>query len=65
MNSMLTLGKQTKRIAGFAAVVATLFTAGGTLTLAEHYAHAGRAGHDYAAGNLATKQALPTVRRHA
>ncbi len=41
MYPVTTTNKQTRRIAGFAAVVASLFCIGGTLLLAEHYAQTG------------------------
>jgi hypothetical protein len=65
MNSVIVASKQVKRMAGLAAVVATLFVTVGTLTLAEHYAHSGRAGRDYTAGNEAVQHAVPTANRHA
>lgn len=65
MNSVMTIGKQTKGMAGLAALVATLFTTAGTLGLAEHYAYTGRPGQDFAAANPAVRQAAPAVSRQA
>lgn len=49
MNSMMPVSKQTKRMVGFISVVATVFTLGGTLTLAEHYSRSSTDGRDYMA----------------
>ena len=38
MNSIMNVGTLTKRMAGVAAVTASLFVLGSTLALAEHYA---------------------------
>lgn len=65
MNAVMTISRQTKRMAGLAALAATLFTTAGTLGLAEHYAHTGRAAQDFAAANPAAGQAAPAVSRHA
>ena len=63
MNSMMTkAGKQTKRLAGLVAVVATMFTFGGTLSLAEHYSKSGMDNLDYLA---AVHQAVPVVQKDA
>jgi hypothetical protein len=61
MNAVTTISKQTRRIAGVAAVVATLFTTGGTLALAEHYAQGGTGAQGYAAANPAVQQAAPAA----
>ena len=53
---------QTKRIAGFVAILATVFTIGGTLTLANHYARSSTGGQEY----LATAhQTAPAVLKKA
>jgi len=65
MNSVITTSKQVKRMAGLAAIVATLFTTVGTLTLADHYAHSGKGGRNYTAGNETVQHAAPTASRHA
>jgi len=49
MNSMITVTRQTKSLAGFVAIAATVFTCGGTLILAEHYSGSSAAGQDYLA----------------
>jgi len=46
MNSMTTVSTQTKRMVGLMAVVATMFTFGGTLALADHYAKSSIDGQD-------------------
>ena len=65
MNSVMAINKQTKRMAGLAALVATLFTTVGTLTLAEHYARTGKDGRDSMEGNPAVRYAAPVASRHA
>jgi hypothetical protein len=65
MNSVITTSKQVKRMAGLAAIVATLFTTVGTLILAEHYAHSGKVGRNDTAGNETVQHAAPTASRHA
>ena len=50
MTSMITVSKQTKSLAGFVAIAATLFTCGGTLILAEHYSGSSAPGQDYLTG---------------
>ncbi|MFA6440808.1 MAG: hypothetical protein WCV99_00625 [Sterolibacterium sp.] len=47
MNSMMTVSTQTKRMVGLVAVVATVFTLGGTLTLAENYSRSSTDGRGY------------------
>jgi hypothetical protein len=46
---MNSANRQTKRIAGFVAVLATVITFGGTLTLADHYSRSNLGGRDYIA----------------
>lgn len=41
MNTVMTTSRQTQLTAGVVAALATLFTAGGPLMLAEHYARTG------------------------
>ena len=65
MNSLTTISKQTKRMAGITALVATMFTAGGTLALADHYARTAGDGQAYMAGNPAAQCAAPAVSRQA
>ena len=65
MNSAIAINRHTRRIAGFAALLATLFTTVGTLTLAEHYARTGKDGRAYMAANPAARYAVPVVSRHA
>lgn len=65
MSSMKAVSKQTRRLAGIAAIVGTFFTMGGTLTLAQHYAHTGKNGRDYAVANAAADGAAPATRRYA
>jgi hypothetical protein len=65
MNSMMATGRKIKVMAGFAALVATLFTTAGTLVLADHYARAAGNGQVQMAGNLAKGQAAPTLHRCA
>jgi len=48
---------ETKGIAALLALAATFFTAGGTLTLAEHYARAGTNGAAFIAANSAAQTA--------
>jgi len=59
---MNSLNKQTNRVAGFVAILATVMTCGGTLTLADHYAHAGPVGQNYLA---ASHQAAPVILKKA
>lgn len=63
MNAVMATSRKTKRMAGLAALVATLFTTAGTLTLAEHYAHTGKAGRNDMAA--AAQHAAPAAGRHA
>ena len=65
MNSMMATGRHIKVMAGFSALVATLFTTAGTLALADHYARTAGNGQVQMAGNPATRQAAPTLRRYA
>jgi len=65
MNSTMATGRKMKVMAGFAALVATLFTTTGTLALADHYARTAGNGQVQTAGNLATRQPAPTLRRCA
>jgi hypothetical protein len=53
---------QTKRIAGFVAILATVLICGGTLTLADHYARSSTGGQNYLA---AAHQATPVVLKKA
>lgn len=62
MNSIIAVSKQTKSLVGLVAIVATVFTCGGTLTLAEHYARSSMDGRDYQA---AAHQAVPAVLKQA
>jgi len=55
---MNSLNKQASWTARLVAILATVVTCGGTLTLADHYAHAGAAGQDYLA---AAHQAAPVL----
>ena len=55
MYPVTTTNKQTRRIAGFAAVVASLFCIGGTLLLAEHYAQASTEASEQLAARLASQ----------
>ena len=59
---MNTVNRQTKRIAGFVAILATVFTVGGTLTLADHYARSSTGGQEYLA---AAHHAAPIVLKKA
>jgi hypothetical protein len=55
MKAVMTASRQTQWTAGVAAALATLFTMGGSLTLAEHYAQTGAsrdASGYYAAGQI-------------
>lgn len=63
MNSAKTVGKQTRCIAAFAAVVATILTMGGTLSLADRYADAGTTESNSLAGNPSPYQTAPTVNK--
>jgi len=65
MNAVMATSRKTKRMAGLAALVATLFTTAGTLTLAEHYAHTGKAGRNDMATTEAAQHAAPAAGRHA
>jgi hypothetical protein len=62
MNSLMAISTQTKHMAGFAALVATLLTTGGTLALADHYARTAGDAQVYMAGNPPARQAAPAVR---
>ncbi len=62
MNAMMTASKQTKRMVGFVAVLASVFTLGGTLALAEHYARSSADGRDNMAG---LQQAQPAAGQQA
>ena len=53
MNSLMAVSKQMKGVAGLAALVATMFTTGGTLALADHYASTGANAQAYIAGGPA------------
>lgn len=55
---MNSLNKKASRTAALVAILATVVTCGGTLTLADHYAHSGVAGQDY---HSAAHQAAPVV----
>ena len=55
MASVMTRSRQTQWMAGLVAALATVFTAGGPLMLAEHYARTGASGN--ASGYYATEQA--------
>lgn len=55
---MYSIDKQVRRMAGVAAIVASLVSVGGTLSLAEHYAQAGGSGAEQVA-------AAPAGSRHA
>lgn len=65
MNAPIAISKQTKRAAGFAALVAALLTAGGTLALADHYAQAARDADTYLAGNPPQRAAVAAPSREA
>jgi hypothetical protein len=55
MKTVMTTNRQTQWMAGTVAALATLFTIGGSLTLAEHYAQTGASRHAsgyYAAGQI-------------
>ncbi|MFA7279664.1 MAG: hypothetical protein WC100_06185 [Sterolibacterium sp.] len=59
---MNSANKQAKRIAGFVAIMATVFTLGGTLALADHYSRSNLGGQDYIA---AVPQSAPAVLKKA
>lgn len=59
---MNTQNKTTKGIAGFVAILATVLICGGTLSLADHYSHAGSGGHEYV---VAAHQTVPAARNPA
>lgn len=62
MNSLMAISKSAKHLVGFTALVATVFTLGGPLVLAEHYAHSGPGEH----ATMATEtQAKPAVGKQA
>lgn len=65
MNSLTTISKQTKRMAGIAALVATMFTTGGTLALADHYARSAGDAQVFMAGNPAAQCVAPAANRQA
>ncbi|MFA6312072.1 MAG: hypothetical protein WCV99_11235 [Sterolibacterium sp.] len=62
MNSIIAVSKQTKGLVGLVAIVATVFTCGGTLTLAEHYSRSSMDGRDYLA---ASQQGVPADLKQA
>jgi len=59
---MNSLTKQTNRIAGFVAILATVVICGGTLALADHYSHAGAGGQEYV---VAAHQTAPAALKRA
>jgi len=62
MSSIIAVSRQTRSLAGIVAIVATVFTCGGTLTLAEHYSRLSVSSRDYLA---ADHQASPAVLKKA
>jgi hypothetical protein len=60
MNALI-VSKQMKRAAGVAALVATMFTTGGTLALADHYASTGGDARAYIAGGSAVPHAAAVL----
>lgn len=58
MNSAMTSSRKMKLMAGITALVATLFTAGGTLALADGYARTAVDGRGVLAANSAPQYAL-------
>lgn len=65
MNSVMAIDRQSKGMAGFAALIATLFITGGTLALADHYAGTAGEGSVYMAHNPAAQHAAPPLSRNA
>lgn len=65
MTSLIALSRQTKRMAAFAALVATMLTTGGTLALAQHYAQTAGDAAVYMAGNPPQRHAAPASNRQA
>lgn len=59
---MNSTNKQAKRIAGFVAIMATVFTLGGTLALADHYSRLSTGVPDYI---VAVPQSSPAVPKNA
>lgn len=64
MNLLMTANRQARRVAGLTAVVATLFTMGGTLGLAEHYATASPGEQEYLVHSDASSQTLAVANRN-
>ena len=64
MNLLMTANRQATRVAGLAAVVATLFTLGGTLGLAEYYANASPDGQEYLVHSDASSRTLAVANRN-
>ena len=56
MSKAMAVSKQTRRIVGFVALVATILIMGGIMTLAEHYSHTGQDCSDQRAGNTVTQK---------
>lgn len=65
MNSLMAVSKQMKGVAGLAALVATMFTTGGTLALADHYASTGADAQAYIAAGPAAGHAAAVLSRQA
>lgn len=59
---MNSLNKTTNGIAGIVAILATVVVCGGTLSLADHYTHAGTGGQEYV---VAAHQAAPAAMKQA
>lgn len=59
---MNSLNTTTNGIAGIVAILATVVICGGTLSLADHYSHAGTGGQEFV---VATHQAAPAAMNRA
>lgn len=63
MNSLMAVSRQMKSAAALAALLASTFTTGGTLALADHYASSGADAQLYAVGGSAALQLAPFSRQ--